>query len=346
MKKVALIAGLCLILVGCGMKATPANFSGQEQRGQLVHSILRSDQYFSDRASGIAVGESMAVGMGPEKTLILALNEKESTGTELLITLVEKRWTGKVIVCLQKQPEYELPNGWNVIVDEQLLRDLGIRVMPSIYITEGEVVRFRMSPFVLSMWEQLALGFDGDYSHSMPVFQSGEQLPTIELTDKIGNRANLVIEKPTVLILLDTSCVVCDAAVDWLAHNHKKIDSEIVVVITRADTYRMERMSALRSVCGVDGDVSVAHLEETVLIAQEKQTKYTQLTPRSLKVVFDNQDQVLGDWGIYSWPTLVILDSKGRIVERMVLSWGEGNLDGVVFADPLESISGVLSRLD
>lgn len=337
-----LILSLVLTLTGCTRTPIPDNDSlgGGEEEELLLHSVIRSEETFSDAVLGLQSGAKAPSTFQGNKQLVVLGSGRERMFSWLL-SLIEAEWAGAVTIVGKESLDLDINADWEVLQDPELMAEIKTNVFPALYIIEKGIIVFRSLPAVPTFSMRVIEGLRGNYANSTTYAETGQRLPQANLENRDGSPWSNHIRRNSVFVVVDTSCFVCAPAVEWAA-SLTSLDADIYLVITASSNHRYDNLLYLQQAHPelVPGEFEPPGTEEGEMLDE-----YLRIFGKQGNVLIDRQDSACERWGINSWPCVIITDKDGLVVEKMVLSLGSGRIDGSRFAYPSETVEGVLARL-
>lgn len=336
-----LMTSLIISATACTQVAPPdSSFSESDNDESLVHSVTRSQEMFSDDALGLQPGAN-APSIFQEGKRLVVLTDRAGKTLDWLLSLVSREWNDSVTVVGKESLDIDAGVGWDIIEDPDLITEMKTNIFPAMYIVENGIVSYRAMPTMPVFAKGIIDGLRGAYENSTTYAQTGVKLPQVNLEEKDGSLWSNNIRRNTVFIMVDTSCFVCAPAVEWAA-TLNNLDADVFLVVTASGKHRYNNMLYLQQEHPdlVPGEFEPPGEAEEIALAD-----YISIFGRPGNVLIDRQESVYSQWGVISWPSVIITDKDGLVVEKMVLSLGSGRIDGTRFAYPTETVEGVLARL-
>lgn len=332
-----------LSLIGCSQPGGPEAIDGdQDDENYLVHSIVRTQETFSDDVMGLRVGEQVPAGFQEGKNLVVLTDQHRGNQFDLLLALIRNEWTDKVTIVSREELSLESETNWEVAVDPQLIAEMKTNIFPALYVTDNGVVVHRVLPALSAFGIRILEGLRGSYANATGFAQMGEYLPPATLELETGELWDNRIQRNSIFVIVDTSCFVCEPAVEWAA-SLGGLDADTFLVITDSNPQRIDNGLYLQQQYPelMPGEISASNrAAEEQLLAD-----FVNTFGNKEKVLIDRTESIFSNWGVISWPSVIVTDKEGRVVEKMLLSWGRGRMDGIRMAYPTETVEGALARL-
>lgn len=333
---------LALSLTACSSPLPVADDEGADTGEFLMHSIERTRRTFGDDVLGLQLGEQAPGVFQEGKNLVLLTDQHWGSRLDLLLDLIRNEWTEKVTIVSEEDLNLEAETNWEVLIDAGLIAEMKTNVFPALYVIDSGIVVHRVLPALPAFGIRIVEGLRGNYVNSTGFAQIGKRLPYAELEQEAGRLWDNDIRRSSIFVIVDTSCFVCDPAVEWAA-SLGGLDADTFLVITASNECRTENGLYLQQQYP---ELMPGVIRAPDVTAEEKAVAdFINSFGSTKNVLLDRTESVFGSWGVTSWPSVIITDKEGRVVEKMLLSWGRGRMDGVTMAYPTETVEGVLARL-
>lgn len=341
MKCLRIMVSSALLLMLCSGCTAQLDSGVNEDEARIVYSLRLTQDFLADDVLGFMAGDSIPSGAIADGVLIIGADGAGFT-QDILFELVKMEWKGQVTVVSEKAINGEVPSSWACVVDPDLLPKLRATSFPALYIVEDGIVRFRVNPFTVICWEGVVAALHGDYGATGAFLRQGDSVGTLSLSDTNGNPVVLKPDESTVVVLLTPSCTICSDAIDWVTHLPGDLRSKLLFIISDVSDEALTALEALKEKTGVDPGFDLGQaktgLSDKTLQMMDRLKDYG-------PVFLDLSDGVQHRWGVTIWPSLVVTDCFGVAQSRMALSWAQGPTDGLYFADPVDALRNVLSKL-
>ena len=131
-----LILSFVLAITGCTGVAPPDNEplnAGAEEEELLLHSVIRSEETFSDAVLGLQPGVKAPSAFQGDKRLVV-LADRSGTMLDWLLSLIGEEWAGPVTIVGKEALDLDVDANWSVLQDPELIAEMKNNIFTALYI--------------------------------------------------------------------------------------------------------------------------------------------------------------------------------------------------------------------
>lgn len=282
-----------------------------------------SQEVFAPGAAGLVVGDSLPTEVADclAQARVIFL----SRGTGMADQLVRRIITASVkaesvaVICVDRASGTD---GFKSIGGEELAAALHTAVYPSVYVvSDAGIVLFRCVGFTIEKWRYLESGLRGmPHPYDESTLMEGTRLPAIHLPTTDGSDLKHQIAETgrrQVILVVDVNCDVCKGAADWFFGAPQKFrDANFgLIVIDAARNAHREWQAAIEQ---YDAKELLEGLQPPG--PSKRAAQYMAKSSELQWVAVDGDNNLVTHWSIYQVPTVLVLDSDGVLIDRMLVA--------------------------